>query len=700
MENTYNAQKYGKKEEAMMKKFRLQVEDAKTYFINCIKPQADRAYKLYMSDNSDRAREIKSWQANIFVPYTQAVVETLMPRILDARPEFAVQGRNEDDQSKADKIQNLGDYTWEISKMDSVSELIVRASMVYGTGFMQVSWKKDKRTHKFLKTKDLADKKYKWEEKEQVFYDAPYAEWVDNYGLWYDWHNIPRESKQYWFKRLVLTGGEIKRRYPDSDKKRLKMALESRSGDLTDYASIRNEIKKTHEKTTKGADHDVSSSGLTNIYENQEDAELGMHEVFEWWRPFDDAYAVMVNEVPVLKGGFIPIPYDFKEAPFIEIPYLRLPGEFEGVGLPLILENPQLMLNMIKNQRLDAATLNIHKMWIVNPLANIDKNDLVTRPFGIIYSADTAGVREVQFSDIKQSSYREEELLKNDMMYASGVDDFSMGVADNSGSATGIRHLRESTLERVRLFINHLGSAYSDLLRFWMSMYRQFFTEDMTIRIIGEDGRELFPLIEKDDLAGRFDYKASVIPSIAGKNDIDKKQGMDLFQLLINLPFVDPRKLTSKILHSWSWSLESVAKKEEQEAPPAPPEGMMPGTEGMPMPPPPGQEQMMMEEEAGMPNIPNKGDISPEVIEKAIAMLGGKQASGSPFAEAGAPINLLQAGGMPPTATGIPLKTTNPRGMNRGGAGGKVNTDIPSKAPGGDLASLLNKASSLQMKKK
>ena len=62
MEDTYNAQKYGKKEEAMMRKFQLQVEDAKTYFINCIKPQADRAYKLYMSDNSDRAREIKSWQ--------------------------------------------------------------------------------------------------------------------------------------------------------------------------------------------------------------------------------------------------------------------------------------------------------------------------------------------------------------------------------------------------------------------------------------------------------------------------------------------------------------------------------------------------------------------------------------------------------------------------------------------------------------
>lgn len=184
-----------------------------------------------------------------------------------------------------------------------------------------------------------------------------------------------------------------------------------------------------------------------------------MYEVFEWWRPYEDAYAVMVggSYVPIFKDAVMPIPYDFKEAPFIEVPYVKMPNEFEGYGIPMILENPQLMLNMIKNQRLDAATLSIHKMWIVNPLANINKDELVTRPFGIIYSIDPNGVREVQFSDIKASAYKEEDLLKGDMRYSSGVDDFSMGAGGASSSATEVRHLRESTLERVRLFVNHLG---------------------------------------------------------------------------------------------------------------------------------------------------------------------------------------------------------------------------------------------------
>ena len=687
----YRPDDFSKKEVEMVNLFRLQRDDAKNYFINVLKPQYDRAYKLYVAYNGDRAEELKktgqTWRANVFVPYINGVVETLMPRILDARPEFTVQGRNEEDQLKSTKVQSLSDYSWEISGMDDTSEMLTRSALVYGTGFMQVSWKKDVRTHKFLETKDLAKKKYTWVEKEQVFYDAPFCEHVDNYALWYDWHNVPRQSKQYWFKRLILTEAEIRRKYPMAEKKRLEMAFNSGTGDLNDYASIRTETKKSHEGINKGDDF-VSSGTTSEKYKTGDTANVKMYEVFEWWRPYDDEYAVFVADVPILKGGSMPNPYNFKEAPFIEIPYLKLPNEFEGIGLPILLENPQIMVNMVKNQRLDAATLNIHKMWIVNPLANIDKKQLVTRPFGIIYSPDPNGVKEIQFSDIKSSAYKEEELLKGDMRYASGVDDFSMGAGGGGGtSATEIRHLRESTLERVRLFVNHLGDGYAVMLRYWISMYQQFFTKSMTIRIIGEDGQELFPLIEKDDLMGQYDYKASVIPSIAGKNDIDKKQGMDLFQLLVTMPFIDQRKLTSKVLQSWNWSLDSITQPEEPAQPPmgeemmgqeVPPEVAM-GMAGQGMP------------TNGLPTGMSGGEVPPDVIKAAIGMLGGQSAAPGGFGQAAAPINLLKAGSLPPTAPKIP--TSNSRGLNRGG---KVNTNIPIKTTYSPEGNLYNRATNIQ----
>src|ERR1035437_1330544 len=437
--SVYNPSDFGPDEVELRNIFYLQMNDARNYFLNMIQPRLDRSYKLYIAYTGDRQREISTWQANIFVPYIAGVVETLMPRILDARPDFTVQGRTQEDQMKSEKQQMLCDYLWELSKMDDVAEMVTRAALIFGTGYLQVGWKKDVRTYKFLDTKDLLAKKYKYKEKSKTYYDAPYCEWIDNYNLWYDWHNISRESKQYWLKRLVLTEPELRRRYPNADKQRIALALQNPGGDLNDYASVRQLVKSNHRFIIKGLAPITSYRGIgDDRYNIYGDVRLRMYEVFEWWRPFDDAYCVMAggSYVPILKGAVQPIPYDIKEAPFIEVPYLKMPGEFEGYGIPMLLENPQLMLNMIKNQRLDATALSIHKMWIVNPLANINKDELITRPFGIIYSVDPNGVREVQFSDIKASAYKEEDLLKSDMRYASGADDFSMGAGGGASSAT------------------------------------------------------------------------------------------------------------------------------------------------------------------------------------------------------------------------------------------------------------------------
>jgi hypothetical protein len=726
--NTYNASELGKDEVELQRLFRLQCDDARNYFLSVIKPRLDRSYKLYIAYGGDRQREIRKWQSNVQVPYIQSAVETMVPRIVDARPEFTVLGRNVDDQVKAEKQQKLMDYYWEVAGMDSKTEDFVRACLIYGISFLQVFWKKDVRKLKFLRTKDIASKKYAWKEEEKTFFDGPMCEWVDNYNLWYDWHNTSRLSKQYWFKRIVINGSEIERRYPMADKNRLKLALSSPGGDLTDYASIRQQVRTTNIYSTKSSSAQMLSSyGSTygsDKYNNTQDELLKMYEVFEWWRPFDDAYAVMVggSSVPIFKDGFMPIPFDFKETPFIDASYLKIPGEFEGYGLPLILESPQIMLNLVKNQRLDSATLSIHKMWVVNPLANINKDELVTRPFGIIYSIDPNGVKEIQFSDIKPSAYKEEELLKSDMQYASGVDDFSQGVGGGgNNSATEVRHLRESTLERVRMFVNHLGDSYADVLRYWMDMTRQLLSEKMTIRIIGQNGQPEYPLIDPDDFKGYYDYRAKVLPSIAGQDEVKKKQDMDLYQLLINLPFVDPQKLTAKVITDWGWSLDTISKPDEQVSQPGqvgpdgqPMGGAIPSEISAPadinsmmasMPASPAGIQSMPTDGVGGPGF--SGFIPRSSLHSVVKHLrrsGERYGSDeNSFSQLSTPINLLMSG-MPPTAKGVPTvdksRTTtipNIAGLNRGG---KVNTDIPSRNTTSVQSNILNRALSTQAENK
>lgn len=678
---SYRASEFG--EQDLIRDFLHQLDDAKSYFLSYTKPRLDRSYKLYIAYTGDRQREIQKWQSNIFVPYTQAVIETLKPRILDARPDFSVQGRTPEDEPRAEKIQHLADYYWEKAEMDKKVESLVSAAMIFGTGFLQVFWNKDVRKLQFLRTDDMS-KKLVWKEESRTFYDAPSAEWVDNYNLWYDWRNVDRKDKKFWFKRLILNLTQIKQRYPLADSARLDLIKPG--GDMADYAHVRRDVKSTHEligRLRSSASLVTSSTGASfgqnygdfNSYED-------LYEVFEWWRPMEDKYNVMVNNVPILKGGTMPNPYDFKECVFIDISYLRVPGEFEGYGIPLILESPQIMLNTIKNQRLDATTLNIHKMWIVNPLANIDKKELVTRPFGIIYSTDPQGVREVQFSDVKASAFQEETLLKNDMRYASGVDDFSMGVGGTAGSATEVRHLRESTIERVRLFVNHLGDGFATLQRYWMSMTRQFFTEKMTIRILGTGGEIEWPLIEKDDIMGDYDFKATVLPSIAGQNEVKKKQDMDLLQLLLPLPFIDQPKLVAKLLYDWNWDPSMVMQKPNPVAgPPGMPPGLDQGSGAGPGVPPGATALPNSADQQFSPGGPNN-DLNPEMVKQAMALLGqsmppaGGASGPSPFAQAGMPIT-LDPSQLPPIAPGIPQggPITNSRGLNRK-LGGPVDTNI------------------------
>lgn len=673
----YDPKDYGEKEAKLVEKHKLRWADAKNYFDSYLKPRYDRSYKLYISYNGDRAKEIQRWQANVFIPYVQATVETMMPRIIDARPEFTVEGRTPEDHANALNVQKLNEFTWEKAQMDDTVEDLVRATMIYGISWLHSYWKKTEIKAKFLKKgSDPNDKKPKYVDETRVVYDAPYAEVVDNYAMFYDWRNVPHASKQFFYKRMVLNGAEIKRRYPSADPRRLEMALaDSASGDLEDLGIVRIETKTTQDGIVRGNDFRASTfSDSTTRYSNNVDDDLKFYEVKECVAPFDDAFSVWVNDVPILDGAERPIPFDHKESPFLDVTFLRLPFEYEGMGYPLMLEQPQVMLNALKNQRLDSATMSIHKMWVVNPLANIDKSQLAVRPMGIIWSPDPNGVREIGFSDVKASAYQEEESLKADMRHASGVDEFSRGVGGQAGSATEVRHLRESTIERVRLFVNHLGSLFSRLQRQWLSMYVQFMPDEMVIRITDEQGGKEFLTIDRDDITGTYDFKSSVLPSIAGKSDVDKKQAMDLFQLLVQMPFVDPVKLVTQTLVPWGKPLSLFAKDDQDQQP--------------------GMEAMMGEEVPQEGGEPTPGGPIPDaVVQSVIGQLDAVAPRKGFAGVAQLPNDLTQEenAGTPPTAAGI---KGNPRGLNMTG---KVNTNVPTNRGSSDPATaLMQQAQNIQ----
>ena len=101
----------------------------------------------------------------------------------------------------------------------------------------------------------------------------------------------------------------------------------------------------------------------------------------------------------------------------------------------------------------------------------------------------------------------------------------------------------------------------------------------------------------------------------------------------------------------------------------------------------------------GIPTLKGGGAISPDAIKRAIGSAPPPGVGPSPFAEAGAPINLLKAGGLPPTAPKIGAgggaggQGGNPRGHNMGG---KVNTNLPTRRGATEEGNLLAHATNIQ----
>jgi len=181
------------------------------------------------------------------------------------------------------------------------------------------------------------------------------------------------------------------------------------------------------------------------------------HEFCELWLDYDvdedgeeDGIVVTFHEETgaILRAIYNPIFKQFK--PFQDFVFYPTEGAFDGEGICEILENPQIQVDTIVNQRLDRGT-GINCPWY---LVDEDSN-LATRignrvkPGEIVKEGGDLDkiIREMKFSDVYPSTFEEESRTIRHMDQAVGV------TADIMGVATSDRPVFRETMA-------HLGESY------------------------------------------------------------------------------------------------------------------------------------------------------------------------------------------------------------------------------------------------
>lgn len=510
--------------------------ESKQHFLSTKKDRFDHFYRNFRSDGSERFEKLKKiggedWMSNLFVPLTSSSVRTIQPRVIDSKPDFRIEGRTEKDKVKAVYANGYLDYLWEKASMDSKMRDFVWTALVYGTAVGKAYW----HTEKQIKTdKVYNEKELKIDDViiENKIFDDPDYEVVDLYNFYPDPLATGINNARYFCHRYVMTFDQIITSYGNLEEGPTEIVKnKGGGGDVRNYGNVRVSVNSAKE-INKSSDSTVIGSPS---YGAEPDITSGLYEVIEYWEK--NRFVLSVAGV-VLRDG--PNPFGIGVYPFTLARYETLPFEFYGIGLVEQVEQPQKTLNTIRSQRLDNNTLRIQQMFIANPYSLVSQNDLVARPFGIIRTTDMNAIRALEVPDIHSSAFKEDDIAIRTGGMATGIDDWSRGMqGPASATATAVTTQKESTLERVKIFVRTLESdVYAPLTRYWIAMAHSLSSteklkritdngeveekDDMInvpINIKTKDG-DIKTLISKDDLLGLFDFKVSALSTLSATKEL------------------------------------------------------------------------------------------------------------------------------------------------------------------------------------
>lgn len=428
--------------------------------------------------------------AELFIPYAFTTVETVVPRVLSNDPKMIVPPRREDSMDAALRVQALFEQQQKEIDYELKLQAVARSGLKYGLGVMKTGWEVEKRLMRQNK-KSVFRRGFQTIEQEVVLREGPTAEAVDIWDfLWEpDAHNIA--SANYVIHRVWLTNDEVKQRVEDGTWLEIDLESLPKSGGAGERAKIWAGRRE--------------ASGLTGSA-NPHSHRTG-DNVNEVWEYHDGThvYTILNRELVVQNDT---LPYFHREIPFQIYRPTPVENEFVGIGEIEPIVHLQYELNALRSMRMDNANLLINKAFVyaegfVNP------DDLKVGPgMGIpVSGTDISRVLQpLDFGEIPNSGYREEQALKEDIERASGVSDSAAGGGGGSPisqTATGIQIVQQSLGIRTQLktknlereLIRHAG-------RQWMELNRQYILDTKPVRTNKPDGEGFeFSEVEPEDLS-------------------------------------------------------------------------------------------------------------------------------------------------------------------------------------------------------
>lgn len=495
------------------------------------------SYRQWSIDKTDVDTNYKG-MADLKVPQLRKEVETMSRRIYKGLlPDDYLKGEAasgfSDEELTTVNTQVVRHYYDNVMQIKRQLYPWVKQKVLFGTSPIRQYWHKSENEMFYKKRIAFEDKqgvvRFRAENVKEnvVLYNAPKLRAEDIFNTWVYPHNAQQQEDI----EIVFWRTNVKK-FDLENKARMNMCahldkLEDRGEE------VRRDFQEAQERLSQFSDTGEFQSlqGNNNF------------ELIEAWcqlvlpgsdRPVPCVVEIVGDVCTRIQRN----PYWHQQSPFDFGRFIiPPPGEFYGRGLPEAAMSLAHQLDDTMNQTMDATTLALNNITIINPAYAPNAESFEIEP-NAVWWADPNAVKQFVFPDLTDSGYKAAGTLRN---WISEMSDNQPQLPDPlSGKArsTGQAQLAVSEWQTdLFCFIDFLSvEALSSMAHKTHSLLQQYLGEDDIVRVSGKYADTWTQrVVTPEDLCGRYKFKWMGALQIESQS-VKTQQMLNLLQIWKNLP--------------------------------------------------------------------------------------------------------------------------------------------------------------------
>lgn len=500
-------------------------------------------------------------RSHIKLPDSFAAIQSHMQESIGRRSRPVLNGTESSDEPIEEFVNTVLNYNMNNTNFDYEWYMSGLAAAVRGTSFMYDYYRLDRR---WIQDVDDVDSEgnITYKKKRITDIDDDYTKWLPNEFCYIDEKANHIDEAVDGVRREIINIREFQRIY----------------GQKKDYFNV--------QYVRRGGDTSTRS-----IFRLPRDITGNDVEVLHYYNRALDVHWTVANNIVVRMS---PIEFKHKEIPFAVRYYYRIPGQFWGMGIPQVIHMLAEERNSIRNLMVDRQNMQVNKMFLHNNMFDIDEDDLVARPGGLI-SIDANGgrlddvLKPLEYGDIPASAFKNDQMMVEDMVRGHGID-IRLEDQPAAQTATAAALTKEIGLKRINMIamldemdtIGRIGRLKWSNIQFFYPLGRMDTIyedneerEEQVFKTVTANGRKFRiqsengqPTLKMEDitgassfvlnkkmakyLEGNFDISIDAIQFQPTSRVVQQTKVTELFSLLLSNPatmgLIDIGKAVSRVL--------------------------------------------------------------------------------------------------------------------------------------------------------